>query len=67
MNSLNWIGLIALIIGCACLGLIVFKRSAWWGPAKSVLEELDLFEKRFAKISIFCLLFSLVFFLVANM
>ena len=66
MNSLNCIGLIALIIGYACFSVIIFKRSAWWGPAKSVLDELDLFEKRFSKIAIICLLVSLIFFLVAN-
>jgi hypothetical protein len=66
MNILNWIGLITLIIGCGCFGLIGFKRSAWWGPSKSVMDELDLVEKRFAKIGFISLLASLVFFVVAN-
>jgi|LGVD01.1.fsa_nt_gb hypothetical protein len=66
MNSLNWVGAIALIIGFGCFGLIGFKRSAWWGPAKSLMDELDLAEKRFVKIGFISLLASLVFFVVAN-
>jgi hypothetical protein len=45
MNSLNLIGLITLVAGFGCFGIIGFKRSAWWGPAKSVYEELN--TKRF--------------------
>ena len=66
MNGLNWFGLISLIAGCGCFGLIGFKRSAWWGPAKSVMDELDGTEKRFLKVGIIFLLSSLLFFLVAN-
>jgi len=66
MNSLNWIGLIALIIGFGCFGLIGFKRSVLWGPTKSIMDELDLAEKRFVKIGFISLLASLLFFVVAN-
>ncbi len=66
MNILNWAGLVMLIIGFGCFGLIGLKRSAWWGPAKSVMEELDLAEKRFAKIGFISLFISLVLFVVAN-
>ena len=66
MNSMNWVGPIAGIVGCGCFGLIGFKRSAWWGTAKSVMDEFDLTEKRFAKIGIISLLASFLFFVIAN-
>ena len=66
MNSFNWVGVISLIIGFGCFGLIGFKRSAWWGPAKNLMDELDLAEKQFVKIGFISLLASLVFFVVAN-
>lgn len=59
-------GLIALIIGFGSFGLVGFRRSAWWGPSKSVMDELDPTEKRVVKIGLISLLASLVFFLVAN-
>jgi hypothetical protein len=50
MINLNWFGLITLIIGCVCFGVIGFKRSGWWGPAKRVTEDLDLTEKRLGEL-----------------
>ena len=67
MKILNWFGLIALIMGCVCFSLIAFKRSAWWGPAKSVMEDLDVFEKRFAIIGSICIIFAMALFLISNM
>jgi hypothetical protein len=67
MKNLNWLGLLTLIIGCGCFGLIGFKRSAWWGPAKSLLDELDLTEIRFVKIGSISLFASIVFLAIANL
>lgn len=65
MNNLNWIGLAVWIASAACFGIIGFRRSAWWGPARSVFEELDPKEKRLAKIGGLFSLAGSVFFLVS--
>ena len=66
MISLNWVGLIACVVGFLCFGLIGFKRSAWWGPAKSVMGELDSTEIGFVKVGFISLLVGIVFFILAN-
>jgi hypothetical protein len=67
MINLNWFGLITLIIGCGCFGVIGFRRSGWWGPAKRVTEDLNLTEKRLAKIGFVFLVASSGFFVIANL
>ena len=67
MNILNWVGLISLIIGFICFSLIGLKRSAWWGPAKSVIDDFDSVEKRFAKIGLVFVLIGFMLFIIANL
>jgi hypothetical protein len=66
MEILNWLGLFAFVFASACFGLIAFKRSAWWGPAKSSIEVLDQTEKKFALIGMISFLISVISFGVAN-
>ena len=67
MKHLNWVGLIALIVGFSCFGLIGFKRSVWKGPTKSVLDDLDSTEKQLAKVGLLFLVGSSVFFVIAHL
>ena len=66
MTVMNWIGLIALILGFSCFGLIGFKRSEWWGPAKGMMEPLGITDKRFAKIGFILVMVGFLIFVVAN-
>lgn len=67
MNDIiNWIGLIAIAIGFTCFGIIGFKRSAWWGPSKSIMANLDSTEMTFMKIGIISLAVGILFFLFAG-
>jgi len=43
-EHLNWIGVVAMTVGFGCVGLIAFKRSAWWEPARAVFDQLDSLE-----------------------
>ena len=63
---LNWIGAISIILGFGLIGFIGFKRSAWWGSAKGVMDELDLFEMRIVKIAFAFLIASFLAFILAN-
>ena len=67
MDQLNWLGLATLIASACCFGLIGFKRSTWWGRAKSIMEALDKDEKRIAKLGGLFFIASLVSFILANL
>ena len=64
-ETLYCIGTISVIVGFGFIGLIGFKRSAWWGPYKEIMEELDLVEKRFLKIGVVSILIGFSFFIIA--
>jgi hypothetical protein len=67
MNEiLNWIGLISVTIGFVCFGIIGFKRSAWWGPSKSVTENLDSTEMSLMKIGFIIIVFGILIFVISN-
>jgi hypothetical protein len=62
----NWMGIITSIVGFVFIGLIGFKRSAWWGPYKGIMEELDLVEIRFAKIGVLSIIVGFSILIIAN-
>ena len=67
MNEiLNWIGFISVAIGFASFGIIGFKRSAWWGPSKSVTENLDPTETSLMKIGFIFIVVGALIFVISN-
>ena len=48
---LAWTSLALAVAACATIALVGFKRSAWWGPMRSVFEPLDEKEIRIVKVA----------------
>jgi hypothetical protein len=62
-NLMNWIALICLVASVFSLALIQLKRSHWWGPSRSIFEDLSLGDKKLLKISGVLFILSVVFFI----
>jgi len=45
-----WIGLGFWIASGCCLGLIGIRNSVWFGPSRSILKELNPFDKKLASV-----------------
>lgn len=64
MYIVNRIALICVVASLAFIALIQNKRSHWWGPHRSVFEDLSKGELKLLKISGVLSAIAVVFFII---